>query len=93
METNVNNVFFHENITKESIKDMTRKNVDIIPAIKELIGPNPIPGLAIVSIDDDEIVEIINHINQSLEYYIAGEDDIRLGNTTITISALIVDKI
>ena len=93
METSVNNVFFHAEMKQAAIKDLSRKNVDIIPAIRRFDTPNPLPGLAIISIDDDEVVDIINSITQSIDYYIAGEEDIRLGNTTIIISALIVGKL
>jgi len=93
MEVLSNNVFFPEDFGKENIQRITRKNIDIIPAIKDIEQPNPIPGLAIVSVDDDEIRDIIGSIQASLDYFISGEGDIRLGNTTIVLPAVIIGKI
>lgn len=92
MSTLASNVYFPSDFEDKLIYEIIRKNVDIINACR-IVEDKEELGKAILCIDDAEMDKVEAAIQKNNDYYVSGESEINLFGTTITVEALIIEKI
>lgn len=83
----MNNIFFPKDVEVADIRKVLKRHFDAFPAIRE--GAE---GLALLSLGDREMDELMASIGGSESYQIIGEGDIRLVGTTIILSSVIIEE-
>ena len=86
------NVFFVEDVEDKLIYEMIRKNVDILHGYR-IVNNVEEKGKVVVCIDDDDIKKVEQAVQQSKEYCCVGDGEVNLTGTTISVEALIVEKV
>lgn len=93
IEFDVSNVFFPADININSIYTTIRKNIDIFKMIRKVNNHETEEGIGLISLDEAEVQSIIDRINTSKDYIIMGEDTVTFVGTTLSVDALIIEKI